>query len=185
MIGPVVLEREVCWEGRYLRSLMIRYRSRKGDIIEWEAFQRIGVKGIVAIVPFTREGEVVLIRQFRPPVNRFVVEFPAGLNDMEESLEEVALRELYEETGYASGRLEPVAEGPLSSGASTEILTVFVATDCFLKGGQQLDEVEDIEVLKLPFNGFHKRLTELQDKETLVDLKIYGLFELARRRAGL
>ncbi len=182
---PEIIETKTLWEGRFLRSILITYRNATGDIIPWEAFQRIGVRGIVAIVPFTAEGEVLLIKQFRPPLGRYVIEFPAGLNDKDESLEDVAGRELLEETGYRADTLRAIAEGPLSSGASTEILTVYFADNVVYTGKQTLDDVEEIEVIRVPLEGFHKHLPSLQNDETYLDLKIPGMFELALRdKAG-
>ena len=66
-------------------------------------------KGAVVIVALTTEGELILERNWRAPLESFVVQFPAGLSDREgESEEEVARRELLEETGYTADRLIPV-----------------------------------------------------------------------------
>ena len=53
-------------------------------------------------MPLTDDAEFLLIRQFRPPVNNYVIEFPAGLNDKGDTLKEAAERELLEETGYTA-----------------------------------------------------------------------------------
>jgi 8-oxo-dGTP pyrophosphatase MutT (NUDIX family) len=181
---PCIINKKILWEGGFLRSLLIEYKDPRGKIIPWEAFQRVGVKGIVAVVPFTEDNRVVLVKQFRPPVERFVVEFPAGLNDRDEPLVDVAHRELLEETGYYSESIIKIAEGPLSSGASTEILTVFLATKCINTHSQRLDDVENIEVITLPFNDFYETLFSLQKEDTYIDLKIPGLFEIARRHCS-
>lgn len=180
-MSPETIGEKVLWEGRYLRSLLIEYRNSTDDVISWEAFQRVGVNGIVAVVPFTPEGDVILVKQFRPPVKSYVIEFPAGLNDKDETLEEVAARELLEETGYRTDNLRVIAEGPLSPGASTEILTVFLATNLLDTGKQRTDDVEEIEVIRVPSEGFNEKLLSLMDDETFLDLKIPGLFELALR----
>ncbi len=182
MSRPEILKRDILWEGRFLRSLLITYRNSRGETVTWEAYQRKGTEGIVAVVPFTEGDEVVLIKQFRPPVGRYVVEFPAGLNDRDEPLEEVARRELLEETGYSADRLFPILTGPLSSGASTELLTVFLAIDAVDTGSQRLDDVEEIEVIRIPVGEFYDRIMDLIDEETYLDLKIPGLFELAKRK---
>ena len=85
-----VMKKKTLWEGKFLRSVLVRYRDRCGDgsgVTErdWEAVERVGCDGIVGIVPFTDEGEVVMIRQFRPPMNGLVIELPAGLCDPGES----------------------------------------------------------------------------------------------------
>ncbi len=181
---PCIINKKTLWQGNFLKSLIIEYKDHRGKIIPWEAFQRVGVKGIVAVVPFTEDNRVVLVKQFRPPVERFVVEFPAGLNDRDEPLVTVAQRELLEETGYYSEKIVKIAEGPLSSGASTEILTVFLATKCINTQGQRLDDVENIEVITLSINNFYESLFSLQKEDTYIDLKIPGLFEIARRHCS-
>jgi 8-oxo-dGTP pyrophosphatase MutT (NUDIX family) len=144
-------------------------------------FERINCSGIVAIVPVTDDGNVLLIRQFRPPVNGYVIEFPAGLNDKGDTLAEAARRELREETGYVSEDMIPLVEGPMSSGASGEILTVFLARGLSFKGIGERDETEDIEVLSVPLNELDARLAALRAQGDYIDLKIYGLMELAKK----
>lgn len=180
-----VLSKKIIWEGRFLRSVLIKYRVRcnSSNCVEerdWEAFERVNCDGVIGIVPITDTGEVVLIRQFRPPVNGFVVELPAGLVDKGESFEDAVRRELTEETGYKAGELHFLAAGPMSSGASAEILTVYVATGLIYVGIGQRDETEDIEVILVPLEKLHERLEELRNNGNHIDLKIYGLIELAK-----
>ena len=177
---PEIVGKQVAWIGKYLQSVLFRFRNSSGHIISWEAFQRVGCRGIAAIVPFTADGLVILTKQYRPPVNKYVIEFPAGLNDRNETLEEVSKRELLEETGYKADSVQFICEGPLSSGASSEIMTVFLARDVVDTGKQMPDDAEEIEIIRLPVEGFHDALYSLQDKDTFIDLKTPGLFELAK-----
>ncbi|GBD98888.1 ADP-ribose pyrophosphatase [bacterium BMS3Abin07] len=181
---PKIIEKQVLWKGRYLQGLVLSYRNSRGDIIRWEASRRVGCNGIVAVVPFTSDGFVILIKQYRPPVDKYVIEFPAGLNDRNESLEDVARRELMEETGYEAGALKVICEGPLSPGSSTEVLTVYLADKVVCAGEQRLDSVEEIELMKLPKEGFCDKLFSLMDENTYIDLKIPGIFELAKKYAA-
>jgi len=184
-----ILEKKTLWEGKFLRCIITTYIDSSSKAREWESVERVNCKGIVAIVPVTDNKEVLLIRQFRPPVNAYVVEFPAGLSEREDMLEEAARRELLEETGYSAKEMIYLTEGPLSSGASGEILTVFLAKGLALNPLNQIqgqgivrrDETEEIEVLKIPINELYQRLSELRSKGNLIDLKIYGLLELAKR----
>lgn len=176
-----IIERKTIWEGMFLRSVITTYIDSFGSVREWESFERVNCKGIVAIVPVRDDKEVLLIRQFRPPVNGYVVEFPAGLNDKGDTLEEAARRELLEETGYSAKEMIFLTEGPMSSGASGEILTAFLAKGLDFKGIGQRDETEDIEVLKIPINELYYKLSALQLEGNYVDLKIYGLMELAKK----
>jgi ADP-ribose pyrophosphatase len=173
--------REVLCEGAFLRCLNLAYRDSEGIVRKWEAVERVNCDGVVAVVPVTDEGEMVFIRQYRPPVDSYVVEFPAGLNDRAEGMEEAASRELLEETGYAAKQVIFLAKGPLSSGSSREILTVYLARGLEFKGIGQRDETEDIEVLKIPADAIHETLARLEREGNLIDLKIFGFIEMAKK----
>jgi ADP-ribose pyrophosphatase len=172
-------KKTVC-EGRFLRFVKTVYTDSSGFLREWEFIERINCHGVVAIVPVTDAREVILVRQFRPPVNRHVIEFPAGLNDKGDTIEEAARRELLEETGYYAGRMIFLTEGPLSSGASGEILSVYLARDLEFRGIKDRDETEDIEVITAPIDTVSDRLSVFRSQGDLVDLKILGLLELAK-----
>lgn len=179
----MIIGEETVWEGRFLRGLKITYRDSLGEVRSWETVERVNCDGVVAIVPVTDAGETILIRQFRPAVNNYVIEFPAGLNDKKESLSEAAARELVEETGYEAKEMTFLAEGPLSSGASREVLTVYLAKGLVFKGIGERDETEDIEVLKIPIDTLYERLAALRKEGNLIDLKILGLIEMAKRQS--
>jgi len=180
---PIIISKKVLWEGRFLKSIQINYKNSKGKIIEWEAFQRKKIDGIVATVAFTKSKEVILVKQYRPPIDKYVIEFPAGLNDKKETFEETAKRELLEETGYKANIMLPLIVGPLSSGTEIDVLKVYLALDVIDTGKQYLDEVEDnIEVLKLPMDNFYNCLFQFKTEDTYIDLKVPGLFEIAVRK---
>jgi ADP-ribose pyrophosphatase len=178
---PVIIGKKIISEGNFVRFVRTAYTDSSGELREWESFERVNCKGIVAIVPVTDDNDVLLIRQFRPPVNGYVVEFPAGLNDKGETLESAARRELIEETGYSAKESVFLTEGPMSSGSSGEILTAFFARGLEFKGIGQRDETEDIEVLKVPVDKLDDTLSALRSQGDYVDLKIYGLIELAKK----
>lgn len=185
MKGYEVIDREVLWEGRFLRALSLTYRDLSGNIRNWEAVERVNCKGIVAVVPITEDGHILLIRQFRPPVNGYVVEFPAGLNDRDETLEAVAQRELLEETGYRAKEIKFLGRGPLSSGSSVEVLTVYVAWGLEFEGPGERDETEEIEVIKVPLYSVWDKLKELEEKGDFIDLKILGFIVMATKKLSL
>jgi len=177
-----IIGRRTVWEGKFLRCVITTYVDSKGATREWEFFERVNCKGIVAIVPVTDDKEVLLVRQFRPPVNGYVIEFPAGLmSEREDILKEAAMRELLEETGYSAGNMVYLTEGTLSSGASGEVLSAFLATGLVFRGMGKQDETEDIEVIKIPIGEIYQQLSDLRSDGNLIDLKIFGLLELARK----
>lgn len=179
-----VIGKQPLWTGKFLRTVLIRYSthcnsSNTVETRDWEAVERENCSGIVGMVPITDSGEVILIRQFRPPVNGYVVELPAGLCDIGESLEDAAKRELIEETGYAAGSMRFLVKGPMSSGSSSEMLTVFAATDLTYVGVGKRDETENIEVFKIPAENLASALLQMQSDGSIIDLKINGLVEMA------
>lgn len=176
-----VTGKKILYEGTFLKLLRATYTDSRGFPREWEFIERVNCKGIVAIVPVTDTHEVLLIRQFRPPLNRHVIEFPAGINDKGETMAEAARRELREETGYQAGRMIFLTEGPLSSGASGEVLSVYLAMNLEFKGIIERDETEDIEVIKIPIDILPERLSAFRSQGDFVDLKILGLLELAKQ----
>lgn len=181
-----ILSKEVLWQGRFLRTVLISFLDKDGNIRKWEAVERINSKGIVVVIPITPEGEFVFIRQFRPAFGGFVIEFPAGLNDKKEALIDVAKRELIEETGHFSDEIIFLAEGPVSSGLSTEVITVYIAKNIKeasdeIKSKHPPDDAENIEVLKIPHEKAFDFLEEQRQRGDFIDLKIYGFIELARK----
>ena len=132
-------------ESELARGRFLSLRNRDG----WEFVERTNASAIVAIVAVTPNDELVLVEQFRPPVNARVIELPAGLvGDVEgdDSIEEAGRRELLEETGYAAGKVSTLFRGPISAGLSTEILTVVRAESLRLEGPGGGVDGEDIQV---------------------------------------
>lgn len=86
--------------------------------------------GAVAALPLFDDGEVLLVRQFRAPFGREMLEIPAGKLDVDgEDRSLAASRELAEEVGLAAGHLEPLVRFNASVGFCDEVIHVFLATD--------------------------------------------------------
>jgi ADP-ribose pyrophosphatase len=179
-----IISKKIVWKGNFMSAVEITYRDAKGVVRTWEALERVGIGGIVVMVGVTPAGNVILERQFRPPVGRDVIELPAGLVESDETMEVAAKRELIEETGWSAGKLEFLAEGPISTGASTESLRAYLCTDLERVGKNGGDDNEIIEVIEVPLHNVQEFLRDRQNQGMLVDLKVFGLVELARRKLG-
>jgi 8-oxo-dGTP pyrophosphatase MutT (NUDIX family) len=176
-----ILDKIVRWKGSFMSVVEIRYRDAHGSERTWEAMERVGIGGIVVMVALTPSGAVLLEKQFRPPLGRPVIELPAGLVDPGEGMEAAAKRELVEETGWSARDLRFLAEGPISTGASTEILRAYLCTGLEHVGREGGDDNEIIEVTEVPLGSIEDYLAQAQSEGVLVDLKVFGLVELARR----
>jgi ADP-ribose pyrophosphatase len=181
-----IRDRKTQWQGKFLRSVLLTYEQaaapgEAGKMHQWEYVERIGCNCIVGVVAITDDESVIVARQFRPPLGGYVVELPAGLCEPNEPPEDAAKRELIEETGYSASELHFLAEGPLSSGLSSEILTAYLATGLSYVGIGDRDETEDIEVMKIPVDSLFEKLEELRTAGNYIDLKIYGLVSIAKK----
>ena len=177
-----IIGKKVVWQGKFMSAVEITYRDARGVLRTWEALERLGIGGIVVMAAVTPSGNIILEKQFRPPVGRDVLELPAGLVEPGESMEVAAKRELIEETGWSAGKLEFLAEGPISTGASTEALRAYLCTDLDYVGK---NGGEDNEIIEVPIQHAQEYLRTAQSTGTLIDLKVFGLVELARQALGL
>lgn len=150
----------------------------------WEYVKRVCPGGVVVLVPLTTKGRIVLVEQYRVPVRSRVIELPAGLADKRvkngrESLSRAANRELFEETGYRARRLVKIAQGPVSAGLASEIVTFFLATGLRKAGPGGGDPGESIKVHEVPLGNAVRWLAQRRRLGIAVDPKVYaGLFFL-------
>jgi ADP-ribose pyrophosphatase len=167
---PTTPSSDVLFEGRFLR---VKKKDR------WEYVERCKTSGIVAILPITENQEIILVEQFRVPVNQRVIEIPAGLagdieGEEDEALAEAAKRELLEETGYEAERMEYLTEGPPSAGLSTELVTFFRAQGLRKVSEGGGDGSEDIWVHAVPLAELETWIGSKRKEGCLVDYKIYA-----------
>lgn len=106
--------------------------------------------GAVAILPITDENKIVMVEQFRKPLERVIVEIPAGKLEKGEEPIHTAMRELEEETGYVSESLEWLISFYTSPGFADEIVHVYVAKGLSKKeNAASLDEDEFVNILEV------------------------------------
>jgi ADP-ribose pyrophosphatase len=129
--------------------------------------------GAVAIVAIDRDDTVTLVRQFREPARKELVELPAGTIDEGEEPLATAKRELEEETGLRGGEWNEVAAFWSTPGFCNERLTIFIAEGVEPGGRQNLDEGEDVELVRWPVSEIAGRLDEVEDAKTLAGLLLY------------
>jgi ADP-ribose pyrophosphatase len=134
--------------------------------------------GAVLVVPVLADGRLVLERQFRYPVRRVMLEFPAGKIDAGETPLATAQRELVEEVGYTATTWKPLGTIHPEVGYSTEFIDLFEATG-LTHVGARLDEGEFIEVVTMTEDELLTRF----DIGGVTDGKtIAALFAWLRRR---
>jgi ADP-ribose pyrophosphatase len=136
--------------------------------------------GSAVILPAFDDGTIALVRQYRHPARRYLLELPAGTLDDNERPEEGAARELEEELGVIAGRMEKLSEFFVSPGFCEEKMWLYLATE-LMETAQRLEEDELIEVVRLPIERALQMITdgEIEDAKTIIGLM------LAAPRIGL
>lgn len=138
-------------------------------------FEIVARTNAVVVVATERDGSVVLVRQFRPATGKHLLELPAGKLDGGEDPETAARRELEEETGLRGGTWD---RGPAlwaTPGFCEERMYLFFARD-LEPGDADLQDGEDIELVRWHRDDIARRLAEIEDAKTLA-----GLLLLLRR----
>jgi ADP-ribose pyrophosphatase len=141
------LSAETCFEGKIFNVLRYRVELPDGQ----PAIRDVVVNPhAAAIVAVDDRGRVLMVRQFRQPAGRVMLEIPAGkLNAGEDDPLAAAHRELEEETGMVAGEMRPLVSGLVSPGFATEIIHIFLATG-LRPGKANPDEDEFISLERIP-----------------------------------
>ncbi|MEA2002832.1 MAG: NUDIX hydrolase [Actinomycetota bacterium] len=131
----------------------------------------IRIGGAVSVVPVV-DDEVVLIRQYRTPLGRPLLEIPAGKLDIPgEDPRDAAARELAEEAGYVAGHLELVSEFYTSPGFVDERMSVFIATELSPVDASPMGPEElAAEIVRIPIADLPGLMRTIEDGKTLVGL---------------
>lgn len=141
------LSTECIYDGNILHVWKDGIRLPDGNEATREYVKHVGA---VAVVALTKEGEVIMERQFRYPFHKAILEIPAGkLNSPDENAELAARRELREETGAVAGKMQYLGDYYGSPAILGENIRLFLATDLTFTA-QEMDEDEFLEVFRMP-----------------------------------
>ena len=163
---------ELLFEGEHLSFLRCR---------GWEYVEHRKAKQSVMVVAVTPEGSLVLADEFRPAIGARMICLPAGLvGDVEaEDPRVAARRELREETGYEAPALDFLGRGPGSAGASSEIISFFLARDARLAGEQAPEDRDLIRVHVVPLPDVLDWARERENRDAFIDPKVWAGLYLA------
>ena len=137
--------------------------------------------GAVCVVPVTEDGEVIIERQYRYPLDMVITEIPAGkLDSPEEDRLSAAKRELEEETGYTAGRWIDMGDFFPAVAYSTEKISMYLALD-LKQGERHLDADEFLNIEKQPLETL---VNQVMNGE-IVDIKTQAAILKAARILGV
>lgn len=128
------------------RALEQKFTLPNGEVIDLFLYE--GIKDSSLVVPITREGKIIAIRNFRYGANKIIMEFPGGTSDATINHENVAKEELLNETGYRADYLIQLSDGIWFEPASVRARFVpFVALGCVYEGKTHHDRGEFMETV--------------------------------------
>lgn len=154
--------------------------SLRVDTVEMEG-QRYTKREIVnhppsvCVVAIDDDEQLVLVKQFRKPVEKKLYELPAGIIDIGEEPYNAAIRELSEETGCIAQECEYLTEFYSSPGFTDEKIYIFYAKN-FQQKDQNLDEFEEIQVERVPLSKAIKMIEvgDIVDGKTILGILLYA-----------
>jgi ADP-ribose pyrophosphatase len=166
----VEAEREI-FQGRIIRLVdrdMVLPNGRR------TTFSIVEHPGAVAIVPVHANGDVVLLKQFRPSIGEEIYEIPAGTIEKGEAPLATAKREIIEETGFKAKQWSKIAEFYTAPGFCTELMHVYVARG-LSPASAEGDADEILKPVRLTIDAALKliRTQKIRDAKSIAGLLIY------------
>lgn len=160
------IDGETVFEGKIVKLTVDRARLPDGG----EAIREVVYHpGGVGILPLDEDGNVTLVRQFRYPIRKLLLEIPAGKLDGPEDHRDAAVRELSEETGFEARELTYLGSMLASPGFCDEELHMYLARGLTRKK-QHLDEDEFLDLVVMPFDELVRQVMD----GTIADGKTVG-----------
>ncbi len=166
---PEVLASEEIFHGRIFDVTIDTVRE-DGQTYTREVVHHPGGAGLVAAFD---DGTIALVRQYRHPTVRYVLELPAGRLNEGERPEDCAARELEEEIGVTAGRIEKLTEFFTTPGFCEEKLWLYLATE-LTETAQQLEADELLQIVRVPLERALEMIAdgEIEDAKTIIGIML-------------
>lgn len=169
------------------KGAILNLRKDKVTVMEGTSYREIVEhNGGAVIAAVKNDGTMIMVKQFRKPAERVMLEAPAGKIDPGEDPLSAAVRELKEETGYRAGKVEKLTQMYPSVGYSEEILHLFLCTE-LMAGETSFDENEAIDIEEYHVDTLADMVMkgEIQDGKTqLAILMVKQLIAAGRLQLG-
>ena len=171
------LKRELVARGAIIDYYQDTMQIPNGKTAKWDFIMH---KGAAACVAVKKNGNLVMVRQYRNALERETIEIPAGGINPGEDMRSAALRELEEETGYKAGKFEFLLSIRTTVAFCNELIDIYLA-EGLEEGEQHLDEDEYLEIVEYPLS----ELLDMIEKGVIQDSKTVSAILAYSRKRGL
>ena len=168
---------EILYKGKFSSFCRTFFTDKCNQKKNWEFIIRQN-SNKAAVINAQTETKIILVKQFRIPLKKFTLEFPAGLIDKGETPSQAAVRELLEETGYRGKIIEISPSICTSPGLTGEEIYFIKMKIDDKKEKQTLDDTEEIEVLEFDKITIKEDISKYlkNNHETILDSKVWSAF---------
>ncbi|XEC92822.1 NUDIX domain-containing protein [Paenibacillus tarimensis] len=169
------IKSEPVFKGKIISLQVDTVKLPEGGTATREIVRHPGASAVLALL----DGKMLVVEQYRKPLEKYQVEIPAGKLDPGEDPMEAACRELEEETGYRAKTIKPVSAFYTSPGFADEKLYLYF-TDKLEKGDMRLDEDEYLKAETITFEEAQRFIREerISDAKTIVAVYAWHIYRL-------
>jgi len=177
-LAEETLSSKVLFDGRAIKVRVDTVRRPDGRRTTREIVEHAAV---IAVIPVDNDGNVLLVRQFRKPVEKELLEIPAGGIDPGEDAEAAVIRELQEEIGFRPGRVERLGGFYSAPGYATEYIHLYLAAD-LVPGRLHAEDTEEIKLVRVPLAQVPELIAsgKIEDAKSIAGLLYYLQYRSAQ-----
>lgn len=163
----------------YFTARQDSYETPTGKIVD--PYFVVELPESVLAIAITKEGKVVLVEQYRHPIQQQSIEFPGGFIDENETPETAVKRELFEETGYSFTQYYYLGKTYSNPGVLDNVTHMFVAIGGEKTGEQSLDDNEEINIMFKTLEEVKVMVENYQIKQSMHELCFYRAAEFLNK----